>query len=224
LKLAKWLNPEIRVMAASGNKNAIFPLEVYRVEVDDYLLMPVNPTELWRRVNRCMEDREVMDLQPVKESPASSGTSDLVEPQMMLMSHDVRGAMVATAAALKLMARGRYGELSEIAQAKLHEAVGRIENMIHLIEDSLGKSLVDRRPGARTEDLLDLNEDIVEPVLAELATEIQNHQITLVKRLPNPEEGKVSVRGGRLGLKSAFRNLINNGIKHGGPDCPLWSI
>ena len=36
---------------------------------------------------------------------------------MMLMFHDVRGAMVSTAAAMKLMVRGTYGELSEIARS-----------------------------------------------------------------------------------------------------------
>ncbi len=221
LKRARRLNPEIKIMVISGNSDAIFPLDAYQVEVDDYLLMPVNPTELWRRVSRCLEDREVMDLQPVKDSAASSGTSDVVGPQMMLMSHDVRGAMVATAASLELMARGTYGELSEPAKAKLHEAAGRIENTIHLIEDCLGKSLVNRRPETGVEDLLDLTEDIVEPVLAELAAEIQDHQITLVKRLPHPNEGKVPVRGGRLELKSVFRNLINNGIKHGGDGCTI---
>ena len=57
--------------------------------------------------------------------------------------------MVATAASLKLMARGTYGELSEPAKAKLHEATGRIENTIHLIEDFLGRSLADRPAATR---------------------------------------------------------------------------
>ena len=52
LKRAKRLNPEVKIMVVSGNDDAIFPLEVYQVEVDDYLLMPVNPTELWRRVSQ----------------------------------------------------------------------------------------------------------------------------------------------------------------------------
>ncbi len=66
LKRAKRLNPEVKVMVVSGNHDAIFPLEAYEIEVDDYLLMPVSPPELWRRVSHCLEDREVMDLQPVQ--------------------------------------------------------------------------------------------------------------------------------------------------------------
>ena len=129
--------------------------------------------------------------------------------------------MVATAASLKLMARGTVGEMSGPAKAKLHEATGRIEKTIHLMEDFIDKSLADRRPGARDEDGLDLTEDIVEPVLAELAAEIRDHRITLVNRLHNQGKGKVPVKGSKLWLKSVFRNLINNGIKHGGRGCTI---
>jgi DNA-binding response OmpR family regulator len=221
LKRAKRLNREVKIMVVSGNGDGIFPVEVYQVEVDDYLLMPVNPMELWRRVSHCLEDREVMDLQPVKGSAASPGTSNLVASQMMLMLHDIRGSIISTAALLKLMARGTHGEVSAPARAKLLEATGRIEATIHLTEDFIGKSLADRRPGARAEDLLDLTEDIVEPVLAELAAEIQDHRITLVNRLHNQREGKVPVRGGKWWLRCVFRNLINNGIKYGGRGCTI---
>jgi len=220
LKRARRLNPEVKVMVVSGNNDAIFPLEAYELEVDDYLLMPVSPTELWRRVIHCLEDREVIDLQPVKGSAASSRMGDLAGPQMMLMSHDIRGSMVAAAASLKLMTRGAYGEMSEPAKAKIHEATGRIEKTIHLIEDFIGKSLADR-PSATDEDCLNLTEDIVEPVLTELAAEIRDHRITLENRLHNRGAGKVSVRGSKLWLKCAFRNLLNNGIKYGGRGCTI---
>jgi signal transduction histidine kinase len=221
LTRAKRLNPEVKIMLVSGRREAIFPLEAYELEVDDYLLMPVSPPELWRRVSRCLEDREVMDLQPVRGSAASFRTGALSGPQMMLLSHDIRGSMVATAASLKLMARGTYGEMSEPAKAKIQEATGRIEDTIHLMEEFIGRSLVDRRPGARDEEFLDVTEDIVEPVLAELAAEIQDCQITLVNRLRKQGKGKVPVKGSKFWLKSVFRNLINNGIKHGGRGCTI---
>jgi signal transduction histidine kinase len=221
LKRAKRLNPEVKIMVVSGNNDAIFPLEAYQIEVDDYLLMPVSPPELWRRVNRCLEDREVMDLQPVRSSAAGTVMGDLTNPQMMLMFHDIRGSMVATAASLKLMARGAVGKMSQEAKAKLHEATGRIENTIHLMEDFIGESLADRRPGAREEADLDLTEDIVEPVLAELAAEIKDHHITLVNRLHHQRDGKLLVRGNKVWLQSVFRNLINNGVKYGGRNCTI---
>ncbi len=169
---ARRLNPEVKIMVVGGNHDAVFPLEAYELEVDDYLLMPVGPPELWRRVRHCLEDREVMDLQPVQGVVASSRTNAVAGSQMMLMSHDVRGSMVATAASLKLMARGKYGELSEPARAKLQEATDRIETTIHLIEDFLGSSLATHSAVTDAESL-NLPEDIVEPVLAELAAEIR---------------------------------------------------
>jgi DNA-binding NarL/FixJ family response regulator len=220
LKRARRLNPGVKVMVVSGNHDSIFPLEAYELDVDDYLLMPVSPPELWRRVSHCLEDREVVDLQPVRPVAASSGTTDWAGPQMMLMFHDIRGSMISAAASLKLMARGTYGEMSRRAKAKLQEATGRVEKTIHLMEDFLGEPPADR-PSAKEIDFLNLTEDIVEPVLAELAVEIQNHQITLVNRLHNQGAVKVPVRGSKLWLKSAFRNLINNGIKYGGRGCTI---
>ena len=220
LKRARRLNPEVKIMAVSGHNATIFPLEAYELDIDDYILMPVSPPELWRRVSRCLEDREVVDLQPELGMAAGARKRGAAEPQMMLMSHDVRSAMVATAASLKLMARGTYGELSEIAQAKLHEAAGRIENTIHLIEDSLGRSRGERH-SATDEDVLNLSEDIIDPVLAELAAEIRAQHITLVNRVPHRGGDLLPVRGNKLGLRSVFRNLINNGIEYGGRGCTI---
>jgi DNA-binding NtrC family response regulator len=172
LKRAKRLNPEVKVMVVSGNHDNIFPLEAYDIEVDDYLLMPLSPPELWRRVSRCREGREVVDLQPVRVA-ASSGEGDQVGPQMMLMLHDIRGTMISSAASLKLLARGFYGEMHEKAKAKLHEVTDRIETLSQVSEECIGRLWVDYRPESRGLDVVDLTEDVVEPVLAELAMAIQ---------------------------------------------------
>jgi signal transduction histidine kinase len=221
LKRAKRLNPETKVMVVSGNNHAILPMEAYEVEVDDYLLMPVSPTELWRRVNHCLEGREVVDLQPVQVEAESFRDRDQAEAQMMLMLHDIRGSLVSTAASLKLLARGTYGEMSPKARAKLLEAAARLERTIHLTEDFIGKAMADQRLGVREQDVLDLTKDVVEPVLAELAPEIQDHQVSLVNRLDDQLGGKIPVRGSKLWLQCVFRNLINNGIKYGGRGCTI---
>jgi signal transduction histidine kinase len=216
LKRAKRLNPETKVMIVSGNNHAIFPMEAYEVEVDDYILMPMSPTELWRRVNRCLEGREVVDLQPVRGEVESFRDRDQAGTQMMLMLHDIRGSLVSTAASLKLLARGTYGEMSPNARAQLQGVAARIERTINLTEDFISKAMADQRLGGRERDVLNLTEDVVEPVLAELATEIQDHHISLVNRLPDQVGGKIPVRGSKLWLQCVFRNLINNGIKYGG--------
>lgn len=221
LDRAKRLNPAVKVVVISANGEAIFPLEAYEVEIDDYILMPVSPTELWRRVSQCLEGQEVLDLQPLRLPVDLPLESDKTRPQTVLMLHDIRGAMVSTAAALKLMVRGTYGDMSEGARARLEEVSGRVENLVDLTDEFIGKTMADPWPGERKRGLLDLRKDVVEPVLRELAADIRDHNITLVDRLPKRLEGKISVRGSKPWLKSVFRNLINNGIKYGGDGCTI---
>jgi two-component system sensor histidine kinase/response regulator len=221
LKRAKRLNPEVKVMVVSGNNEAIFPLEAYQLDIDDYILMPVSPTELWRRVSDCLEGREVVDLHPVPVAADNDKDRGQVGPETMLMLHDLRASLVSTASSLKLAARGTYGDVSEGARAKLHAVAGRIDKLIPLMEGFIGKALADHQPGGRQRDVLDLNDDIVEPVLVDLAGDIQDHHITLVNRLHNQSAGRIPVRGSKLWLRSVFRNLINNGIKYGGRGCTI---
>ncbi|MEJ2671188.1 MAG: hybrid sensor histidine kinase/response regulator [Deltaproteobacteria bacterium] len=221
LERAKRLNPGVKVMAISSNGEAVFPLEAYEVEIDDYILMPVSPTELWRRVNQCLEGQEVVDLQPVRLPSGITCNGDQTRSQTMLMLHDLRGAMVSTASVLKLMVRGFYGDMNPSVHNRLQEVSGRVENLIHLTEEFLGKTLATTWPKARKREGYDLRKDIVEPVLAELASEIRDHRITLENRLPERLKGKIPVRGNKLWLKSVFRNLITNGIKYGGNGCTI---
>jgi two-component system sensor histidine kinase/response regulator len=219
LERARRLNPAVKIMAISANGEAVFPLEAYEVEIDDYILMPVSPTELWRRVNQCLEGQEVVDLLPIKGSFDLPIERDGARPQTMLMLHDLRGAMVSTAAALKLMARGSSGDMSTGARLRLGEVSGRVENLINLTDEFLGKAMAAHWP--KKPAVLDLRKDIVDPVLGELATDLRDHRITLDNRLPARWQGKIPVQGSKPWLKSVFRNLIINGIKYGGDGCTI---
>jgi two-component system sensor histidine kinase/response regulator len=221
LKRAQRLNPEVKIMVVSGNHDSVLPLAAFELEADDYIQMPVRPTELWRRVTQCLEGREVVDLQPMKAAAENPGDYDRTGPQMMLMLHDLRSAMVSTASWLKLMTRGMYGEMSKSAKAKLHDVHGRIEKMVRLTEDFIGQGMAAEGPERNGQDTFDLSEDIVKPVLAELGTEIRDHRIKLVNRLNNKLNGKIPIKGSKLWLKCVFRNLINNGIKYGGRGCTI---
>jgi signal transduction histidine kinase len=221
LKRAKRLNPGVKLMVVSGNGEAVFPLEAYEVEVDDYIVMPTTPTDLWRRVNQCLAAEEVVDLEPVREPIESALASIQDKPEAMLMFHDIRGGMVSTAASLKLLARGTYGAVSDDIRAKVQAIYGRVDTLIKQTDDLLGQTLGEYRPRQNERDVLDLKTDIVDPVLSELTREIRDHRITLINRLANREEGDIPVRGNQSWLKSIFRNLVTNGIKYGGDGCTI---
>ena len=220
LKRAKRLNPEVKIMVVSGNHEVTFPPETYQIDVDDYLLMPVSPTELWRRVSQCLESLEIVDLVPVQVNPAPSGAAvnESGLDRWMMMFHDLRGSMLSTAASLKLLIRGRYGEMEERALGKLQEISDNVDKLILLTEEFMNQAIANRDP---EQEVLDLRRDVVSPILEELAGELRHHRITIFNRLNQTSGGSIAVKGSKFWLKSVFRNLVNNGIRHGGHGCTI---
>jgi len=221
LKRAKRLNPEVKIMVVSGNHEATFPLEAYQIEIDDYILMPVSPTELWRRVNNCLQSLEVVDLAPV-QVPASSGSgaNEKALNRLMVIFHDIRSSMVSTAASLKLLERGSYGEVGRTGKVKIKEIGSRVNKLINLTEEFVDKVFSRTMPGDLEREMLDLNRDVIAPVLEELAEEIRDHDLTMENRLAL-HPGTIPVKGSKLWLKSVFRNLVNNAINHGEAGCAI---
>ena len=115
LKRAKQLNPEVKTMVVSSNNDAIFPGSL---------------SGRSRRLPRAAGEPPgiVAAGEPLPgepggyRSPAGAAAcgqcreSDLTNPQLRLIFHDIRGTMVAAASSLKLMARGR-GEMGQAAKA-----------------------------------------------------------------------------------------------------------
>jgi signal transduction histidine kinase len=209
-------------MVVSGNHEVTFPPEAYQIEVDDYILMPVNPTELWRRVSHCLESLEIVDLIPVERGAAPvAEVNDRALDRLMMMFHDLRGSMVSSAASLKLLLRGRFGGMDTTAQAKLREVSDNVNKLILLTEEFMTNAFSGLGDGEMEKEMLDLRHDVVNPVLEELAAELRNHQINLDNRLSRQPAEVIPVKGSKVWLKSVFRNLVNNGIRHGGDGCTI---
>jgi signal transduction histidine kinase len=134
----------------------------------------------------------------------------------MAMLHDIRGSMVSTAATLKLLGRGNYGEVGDKARVKLQEISNRMDKLIGLTEEFVDKAISKTPPGELEKEMLDLDRDVVDPVLQELAESIRDHQVNLENRLAF-HLGPITVKGSRVWLKSVFRNLLKNAVEHGEP-------
>lgn len=135
LKRAKKLNPEVKIMVVSSDGNAAFPLEAFQIEVDDYLLLPITPRDLVRRVGQCL--KKLAEIRAAKAPAGGKGL--LLNKELwsrnMLMLHDIRGALVSNAASLKLLKRGRYGGIDSQVAGRLQELCDRIENSTDLIDE-----------------------------------------------------------------------------------------
>jgi PAS domain S-box-containing protein len=140
---------------------------------------------------------------------------------LMVMSHDVRGPLVAMAATLKLLIRGSFGHMDESVGNVLHDLMVRVVRLLGTAEDCLGKassvdgSLVVER------QTLDLRQDIIDPILDELSEDIEKQEVRIDNRLGAIPAGKIPIRADRVWLKTVFRNLFRNAVKYGGRGCTI---
>ena len=220
IKRAKKLNPETRIIVVGGDGQIGFPVEAYSLKIDDYILPPCTPAALWRRVASCLGSLETR--RPESESRVRlAAINEQVLNKLAIMFHDIRSSMVSTSAALKLLIRGAHGDLDEPAAQKVREVYSRVKKIIGVSEEFMAQVLSGNSDVTLGSELLDLKQEIVAPVLDELLEEIQDHGITIDNRLTARSAAALPIRGSKLYLKSVFRNLLSNGIKHGGDGCTI---
>ena len=220
VKRARKLNPEIRVMVVGGDNQTAFPLEAYRLKIDDYILMPCSPVELWRRVARCLGSLEARPPQSDSQVRLAA-INERVLNKLAIMFHDIRSSMVTTSAALKLLLKGTHGHMDAEASQKVQELHSRVKKMVGLSEEYMAQFLSGNKDVTLNCELVDLREEIVAPVLEEFSEEIRDHAITIDNRLQAMSAATIPIKGSKLYLKSVFRNLMSNGIKYGGDGCTI---
>lgn len=140
---------------------------------------------------------------------------------VMLMSHDIRGPLVALAATLKLLLRGSYGNMDESVRNTVKDLQGRVIRLLGVAEDYLGKAHSLEGSVRLEKEVLDLRQDIIDPLLDELAPEIEARAIVIDNRLGAIPVGTILVSAHRIWLKTVFRNLFTNAIKYGGRSCRI---
>ena len=69
--------------------------------------------------------------------------------------------------------------------------------------------------------MLDLRQDIIDPVLDELYPEMKNQDIVIDNRLGAIPANRILINTNKVWLKIVFRNLFRNAIKYGGKGCAL---
>jgi len=215
IERARKIIPAIKVMLISQGPGGAFPLKAYRMKVDDYLIMPCSSPELYRRVARCLKPLKRIGVNQPAETVEIRATDRLLS-----IFHDIRGSLVSTAAGLKLVKRGIYGEISDDVTERLREAKAKINKLVGMVEESMNQVLIGH-PQKTDCGCWDLRQDIIKPVLEECAEEIRDHEITIVNQVESFPGPTIPVNGSKFFLRSVFRNLLTNAIKYGGQGCTV---
>lgn len=134
---------------------------------------------------------------------------------LKIMFHDFRGSLLSILAILKLLNRGHYGEINESVSIKLEELFEKVRGLIGMMEEYLNEVFSFNGDLKIEHEVLDLREDILNPVLKELSTELRDRHIVIDNRLETISKNPILLKGSRVWLKAVFRNLLNNAINHG---------
>ena len=140
---------------------------------------------------------------------------------VMVLSHDIRGPLVAIASILKLMLRGVYGKLDQSPANTVQELLSRCARLLGTAEDYLGKASIVGGPMVMEREVLDLRQDIIDAVLDELADDITMREIVIDNRLGAIPAGSIPIRANKTWLKAVYRNLFTNAVKFGGKGCTI---
>jgi PAS domain S-box-containing protein len=144
-----------------------------------------------------------------------------ITQMLMIMSHDIRGPLVAIAATLKLLIRGTYGGMDVSVANTLNDLMSRIRNLLGVAEDYLGKMQSVEESIKIEGETLDLRQDVIDPVLDEISNDIEKSGITIDNRLGAIPAGTIRINVKKIWLKAVFRNLFKNAIKYGGIGCRI---
>ncbi len=147
--------------------------------------------------------------------------NDHILSMLMIMSHDLRGPLVSMAAGLKLLVRGSFGAMDESVARTLKGLLSQAVRLNGIVEDCLARAVAVEGFDGMQRESLDLREEIIDPVLEELADEIQAARITIDSRLGSIPAGAVSLHASRRWLKSVYRNLFKNAVQYGGKGCTI---
>lgn len=165
---------------------------------------------------------EISDHDCKNTDTGTEARDEFLYKLLLAMSHDVRSPLVTIGARLNLMKRGSFGAMDDSVSEEVANLSEICLKTWEMAEEYLGQIfLLARTEKIETHDI-DLNLDIVESVLNEMAEDLAEHEIVIENRLNSEDpEQRLSIKGYPVLLKNVFRNLVTNTIKYGGRGCTL---
>lgn len=208
----KELCPRAKLIIMSDQ--ATLPVEAYEVEVDDYIIMPCSSVQLWRQIFSCL--KSITDKAVMSPNEERNSLNQQAVNRLGIMCHDIRGSLVSITAGLTLLMRRTKGSLGEDSDKLLEGTFNKAKTLISMTEDFFNSYFSSEAYSEIEPEYFDIRKDIVDPILNELGDELRRNQITVINRLDVLPAHPESVQGDRVALKTAFRNLVSNAVKHGG--------
>jgi len=131
---------------------------------------------------------------------------------LSIATHDMRSPIASIALTIKLLVRGRFGEVNGSVKQTLSDVFNRMIKLEKIVEEYLTKSSVMNSIEIGRKETLDLREDIIDPILGEFSQEIESGNIQIDNRLGGIPGDKIFVSANKNWLAIVYRNLFSNAI------------
>ncbi|RJR46762.1 MAG: sensor histidine kinase [Desulfobacteraceae bacterium] len=136
-------------------------------------------------------------------------------------AHDLRGALVSIGAGLKLMEKGSYGPMDQGVSSEVGRLRSDVASLMGILEDTLGRAFSLSEGVVHGMKEVNLRADVLDPVLAELANEINRRKAVFHNGVESIPSEMLTLQGDSFWLKVIFRNLLRNALKYGGQGVQL---
>lgn len=205
ISLLQWIQqhrPMTMAVVISGDGRADRILAAMRGGAKDFLVKPFSLTDFQEMVARWCQ-------------PQPPVNGEVFSTMMKQVMHDVRGEVVNLEIMIKLLQKGAFGTIEDGVNGTLLTMQGKLGQLKGLTADYclLTRNLM-RGSGNIPTERLGLKEEVFAPVLGEMQEALQRKEIKVSQIQDLSLEGEAHVMGNRLMLKSVFRALFTNAIKH----------
>jgi signal transduction histidine kinase len=97
----------------------------------------------------------------------------------------------------------------------LKDLLAKTVGLIGITEEYLGRTFSIDDDLEIEEEVLDLIQDIISPIIEELSAEIRDYNIRIDNHLGAISANRIPIKASKIWLRAVFRNLLKNAIKYG---------
>ncbi|MDI6853927.1 MAG: hypothetical protein QME75_10055 [Deltaproteobacteria bacterium] len=150
LRQAKKRSPESKLMVLGNPQTMVFPIETFRIEVDDYLVTPFTVPQLCLRVEKCLRNGEAENIAGIESKPRK--INKRVLDSLKLKIRNMHNTIYSLVAHMNILIEKNNNLLSDYNVRKINDISDDLITMMNITEDILVNFLVS---GVDAEPIID---------------------------------------------------------------------
>lgn len=223
LKMAKLKNPAPGVIVHSGETNFSEIIKVFRLGADDFVAKPSSLNDVQESIRRHLQRPINGKRAAAADDACAPSTGTTVTGILTALFHDIRSPLLTMAITLNLLAKGKYRSMPNSLIVIMKGLAFKCQKQLDIVDEYLDPDFLARN--GRNElhrEELDLIKDVFDPVLDELRPDIRKKGIVVDNRTAKRLSGRrLAIRANKVWMKTVFRNLFGNAVKHGSRGCTI---